>query len=99
MEKSNFDEKIKEKLIENFLSNTKNIQEKSTSVPELRLKRFGKNKFVSDKIEVRHGPGVGRHVVAVEDIEAGEVLVQETPLSSVLHVSKLSSNCSSFVLG
>ena len=42
-------------------------------MPELSLRRSGKNKFVSDEVEVRHSPEVGRHVVAVEDIEAMEL--------------------------
>ena len=37
---------------------------------------------------------MGRHVLASEDISVGEVLVEEEPLSSVLAITHLASNCS-----
>ena len=45
-------------------------------------------------MRVKHNETVGRHVLASEDISVGEVLVEEEPLSSVLAVTHLASNCS-----
>ena len=66
---------------------------RSRSVP--RLGEAGSNKFVSRKVEVVVGEKVRRHVVAKQDIEVGEVIVEERPISSVLHLARLATNCSS----
>ena len=91
------DANVQRKLLNNFPAK-ESFKNKSvlpeTRVPELKLLTPGRNKFVSSKVEVRCDDTVGRHVVALEDIEVGEVIVEEEPLSSVLHASKLSSNCS-----
>ena len=49
---------------------------------------------MSSKLQVNYSEKVGRHVLASEDITVGEVLVEEEPLSSVLAVTHLASNCS-----
>ena len=37
--------------------------------------------------------GLGRHVIATDDIEAGEVIVSETPGVSFLHYTHRYTNC------
>ena len=53
----------------------------------------------SDAIKVRHEPGVGRHVVADRDIQAGEVLFIESPIVSTImddHVESICLVCMSY---
>lgn len=55
----------------------------------------GTNPMVSRKVKVEVAEGAAmRHVVATEAIKAGEVIVEEMPISAVLHPSHLTSHCS-----
>ncbi|CAH1639078.1 unnamed protein product [Spodoptera littoralis] len=47
----------------------------------------------SSKLAVKYTPELGRHVIANEDIEVGEVLVQEDPFVQVLLKSQYSISC------
>jgi len=48
---------------------------------------------ISDKIKIEYKEGVGRHVVAVEDISVGETIIRENPFVSFLHNSHQKTNC------
>ena len=88
-------EAVQKKLLDISAENLKEVKSlEILKTPKIKLEKSGNNKYVSDKLEVKFNDTVGRHVVAVDDIEVGEVLVDEVPLASVLHQSKLSSNCS-----
>ena len=97
MDVSELDEKMKERLVESVGQTLKTVRcvrsKRSRSTP--RLTEAGSNRFVSRKVEVVVAEKVRRHVVASQDIEVGEVIVEERPISSVLHLSGLASNCSS----
>ena len=43
--------------------------------------------------KVVYKEGLGRHVIATDDIEAGEVIVSETPGVSFLHYTHRYTNC------
>ena len=51
------------------------------------------NKLVSKKLKVVYKEGVGRHVIATEDITVGETIVAEVPGVSFLHDSHRFTNC------
>ena len=97
LKQSSIAEHIREKLLQTMKDNLekgKNTEGKSKSKEQPTLDNLGENTMVSKKVSVVHNEGVGRHVKAVEDIAVGEVIVQENPISSVLHLSKLETNCS-----
>ena len=48
---------------------------------------------VSKKLKIEYKEGVGRHVIAAEDILVGETIVREKPFVSFLHNSHQKSNC------
>lgn len=48
---------------------------------------------ISDKIKIEYKEGVGRHVIAVEDISAGETIIRENPFVSFLHNSHQKTSC------
>jgi len=48
---------------------------------------------VSSKLKIQYNDGVGRHVVASEDIPVGETIVKEKPFVSFLHRSLHKTNC------
>ncbi|KAJ8712222.1 hypothetical protein PYW07_005064 [Mythimna separata] len=52
-------------------------------------------KFVdaSSKLRVKYTPEMGRHVIAEEDIQVGEILVQEAPFVSVLLKDQMIFTC------
>ena len=52
-----------------------------------------KQSKISEKMKVVYKEGVGRHVIATDDIEAGELIVSECPGSSFLHHSHSLTNC------
>lgn len=94
---SELDVKMKERLMESVGQTLKTLRcvkgQRSRSPP--RLEAAGGNMMVSRKVEVVVGEKVRRHVVASQDIQVGEVIVQERPISSVLHLPRLATNCSS----
>lgn len=47
----------------------------------------------SNKLKIAYKEGVGRHVIASEDISVGETIVREKPFVSFLHHSHQRSNC------
>ena len=87
--------KMQEKLLNTMKDNFGKYKRRNEKEENPSLQYPGENKMVSKKVVVSHNEGVGRHVKAVEDIGVGEVIVQESPISSVLHLSKLETNCSS----
>ena len=97
LDESELDVKMKERLVESVGQTLKTVRcvrnKRSRSSP--RLEEAGSNRMVSRKVAVVVGEEVRRHVVASQDIEVGEVVVQERPISSVLHLSRLTTNCSS----
>ena len=96
LEESGLDDKVQEKLMESVGQTLKiaRIRSVTSSVSPPRMSETGGNRFVSKKVKVVVGEEVGRHVVASEDIDVGEVIVEERPISSVLHFSRLATNCS-----
>ena len=95
LEQSGLQEEVRARLL-HTLQNTK-VEPPSSGVtapPHLQLECPGDNQFVSRKLRVAHSEEAGRHVLAAEEISCGEVLVEERPLASVLHLAKLPSNCS-----
>ena len=94
---SSLDVKLKERLVESVGLTLKTVRcvrsKRSRSTP--RLVEAGRNKFVSQKVEVVVGEKVRRHVVARQEIQVGEVILEERPISSVLHLRRLATNCSS----
>ena len=52
-----------------------------------------KDRNISKKIKVVYKEGVGRHVIATEDIDIGEEIVSEDPGVSFLHHSHRYTNC------
>ena len=49
---------------------------------------------VTDGLDIVHGEGVGRYIVATRDIQAGEAIVIEEPIASHLSPYKMRTNCS-----
>ena len=101
LNQSSIAEHIREKLLQPMKDNlekSKKSEEGSKTKEYPTLTTAGQNRMVSKKVSVVHNEGVGRHVTAVADIAVGEVIVQEDPISSVLHLSKLGTNCSSCLL-
>ena len=96
LDESSLEDKMKERLVESVGLTLKTVRcvrsRRSRSPP--RLEEAGRNRFVSRKVEVAVGEKVRRHVVARQDIEVGEVIVEERPISSVLHLARLTTNCS-----
>jgi len=48
---------------------------------------------VSDKLKIEYTEGVGRHVIAAENIAVGEIIVREKPCVSFLHSNNQLMNC------
>ena len=97
LKQSSIAEHIREKLLKTMKDNlekSKNENENDKTKDSPTLIHPGSNRYVSKKVCVVHNEVIGRHVKAVEDIAVGEVIVQEDPISSVLHLSKLETNCS-----
>merc|ERR1712218_267513 len=95
LEQSGLQEEVRARLL-HTVQNTK-VEPPSSGVtapPHLQLECPGDYQFVSRKLRVAHSEEAGRHVLAAEEISCGEVLVEERPLASVLHLAKLPSNCS-----
>ena len=55
--------------------------------------RCSNDRNISKKIKVVYKEGVGRHVIATEDIDVGEEIVSEAPGSAFLHHSHSLTNC------
>jgi len=94
---------VKEEAQEKLLAGLQSAVRKSESetrkeegrLPRPRLTAPGRNQMVSSKLTVEVAEGVAmRYVVATEDIKAGEVLVEEMPVSSVLVPRLRHSHCS-----
>lgn len=72
------------------------IFEKNQLIEEIFAMNGPKNsKYVdaSSKLAVLHTPELGRHVVAQEDIEVGDVIVREDPFVSVLLREQITMTC------
>ena len=85
LEESGLDDKVQEKLMESVGQTLKiaRIRSVTSSVSPPRMSEASGNRFVSRKVKVVVGEEVGRHVVASEDIDVGEVIVQERPVLTV----------------
>ena len=97
LEESGLEGVMQERLMEGVGQTLKTVRVRAGenwSVPPARLSQAGSNRFVSRKVGVEVGEKVGRHVLAREEIEVGEVIVEERPIASVLHLGKLATNCS-----
>lgn len=61
--------------------------------PKLTKGCHKKLRNISSLLKVEHNDEVGRHVMAVKPVKAGDTLVVEEPIGAVLYSDKMGSNC------
>ena len=69
------------------------VENTKAKVPKLSLKQNKKINEFSSLLRVEFDPKVGRHVLAAKPVRAGDTLVVEEPVASVLYPEKAGSNC------
>ena len=63
------------------------------SVPRLSQGCHKKLRSLSSLVRVEYREGVGRHVVAAKQVQAGDTLAVENPVAAVLYSDKQGTNC------
>ncbi|KAF9424569.1 hypothetical protein HW555_000380 [Spodoptera exigua] len=74
-------------------SNSEDEDKLIDDIFSLKVPKHEKYIDASSKLTVKYTPELGRHVLANEDIEVGEVLVQEDPFVQVLLKSQYTISC------
>lgn len=73
--------------------NTEEVDQLANEIFSFKVPNNEKYIAASSKLTVKYTPELGRHVIANEDIEVGEVLVQEDPFVQVLLKSQYTIAC------